>query len=115
MGSEARLPVEAIKTYATDHNLVVIAHELTEFTKEQLTNRTLDAVISQDAGHLVRSCVRRLTAINQGTTPILSQEQVRIENTDKRKHPISIILTAQINVDLRSTRNVSIGRKSNYF
>ena len=79
MGSEARLPVEAIKTYATDHNLVVIAHELTEFTKEQLTNRTLDAVISQDAGHLVRSCVRRLTAINQGTTPILSQEQVRIE------------------------------------
>lgn len=79
IGSEARLPVEAIKIYATNHNLVVIAHELTEFSKEQLTNRTLDAVISQDAGHLVRSCIRRLTAINQGTTPILSQEQVRIE------------------------------------
>ena len=79
MGSEARLPVEAIKRYGTDRDLVVIAHELTEFTKGQLTSGTLDAVISQDAGHLVRSCVRRLKAINQGTTPILSQEQVRIE------------------------------------
>jgi len=79
MGSGARRPVEAIKTYATDHNLVVMANELTEFTKEQLTNRTLDAVISQDAGLLVRSCIRRLIAINQGMTPILSQEQVRIE------------------------------------
>ena len=39
MGSGARRPVEGIKTYATDHNLVIIAHELTEFTKEQLTKK----------------------------------------------------------------------------
>lgn len=87
MGSEARLPVEALTRYAKNKNLVIIAHELTEFTKEHLTRGYLDAVISQNTGHLVRSCVRRLRSITQGTTPIVSQEQVRIEilikeNTD---------------------------------
>lgn len=79
LGSEARLPLEAINRYAADRKLVVIAHELTAFTKNQLAEGCVDAVISQDTGHLVRSCVRRLKAMNEGTTPLSSQEQVRIE------------------------------------
>lgn len=79
LGSEARLPLEAMNRYANDKKFVVIAHELTEFTKTQLADGHLDAVISQNTGHLVRSCVRRLKAMYEGTTPISSQEQVRIE------------------------------------
>ena len=55
LGSEARLPLEAMNRCANDKKFVVIAHELTEFTKTQLADGHLDAVISQNTGHLVEA------------------------------------------------------------
>jgi LacI family transcriptional regulator len=79
MGSEARLPLEALSRYARDCNLVVVAHELTNLTKRALEDGRIDALIAQDTGHLVRSCVRKLKAICEQRPTLFSQEKVRIE------------------------------------
>jgi LacI family transcriptional regulator len=60
-------------------DIVVIGHELTPLSKRALRERYFDAVISQDSGHLVRSCARllRATADNAPYNP--AQERIRID------------------------------------
>lgn len=79
LSSEARLSLEAIHTISDTKNQIIIAHELTPFTKKMLINKTLDAVISQDPGHLARSAIRLLKASCDGLPPLVSQEKIRIE------------------------------------
>lgn len=60
-------------------DMVVVAHELTDSSKEALTNGIFDVVISQDTGHLVRSTTRLLIATADQFPFDLSQERIRIE------------------------------------
>ena len=61
------------------HRPVVVAHELTDLSRRALASGHFDAVISQDAGHLVRSAVRIMRA-NSDRAPInLAQERIRID------------------------------------
>lgn len=58
---------------------LVVAHELTDLSRGALAAGHFDAVISQDAGHLVRSAVRIMRA-NSDRAPInLAQERIRID------------------------------------
>ena len=58
---------------------MAIAHERTPFTEMALRKGTLDAVITQDTGHLVRSAIRKLRAKTDMRETLNSQERIRIE------------------------------------
>lgn len=79
MGSEAREVLEAAQIYGRGKEHLQIAHERTPSTVNALMNGTLDAVVTQDPGHLVRSAVRILRANCENRTTLASQEKIRIE------------------------------------
>jgi LacI family transcriptional regulator len=58
---------------------VIVAHELTPLSRRALGTGIFDAVISQDAGHLVRSAVRIMRASCDDTPINLAQERIRID------------------------------------
>lgn len=60
-------------------DLVVIAHELTPLTRDALLRGRVDAVINQDVGHLVRSCIRVLRAKADSLPFNAAQEQIRTD------------------------------------
>lgn len=59
--------------------LVVVAHELTKHTREALQNESIDAVITQNTGHIVRSALRVLRAKSDQLEIDSAQERIRIE------------------------------------
>ena len=63
----------------SQRTLVAIVHELTPFARASLLSRHLDAVITQDVGHLARSAVRILRSRCDGLPKIIQQERIRIE------------------------------------
>ena len=79
MASEGRQPLSALIANEHVHNQVISAHERTAFTESALRGQSLDAIIAQSPGHLVRSAVRTLRARCDGTEPVASQERIRIE------------------------------------
>ena len=79
MASEARIPLSIVGELGLDPNIIKIAHERTPFTEAALRQRSLDGVIAQDAGHLVRSAIRRLKGIVDRRKTLKSQENIRIE------------------------------------
>ena len=79
LSSEARLPLEIVLGAATARKPVVIAHERTPFTEAALQSRQIDALITQDTGHLVRSAIRILRARKDRREILSSQEKIRIE------------------------------------
>lgn len=58
---------------------VIIAHELTSLSRSALGAGLFDAVISQDAGHLVRSAVRIMRAHSDSAPINPAQERIRID------------------------------------
>lgn len=58
---------------------VIVAHELTPLSRAALADGLFDAVISQDAGHLVRSAVRIMRARSDGLPINPEQERIRID------------------------------------
>jgi len=58
---------------------VNVAHDLTHLTREALICQEIDAVITQNGGHLVRSALRVLRARCDGVEIDQSQERIRIE------------------------------------
>ncbi len=66
---------------------VVIAHELTPLSREALAKGVFDAVISQDAGHLVRSAVRVMRAQRDALPINPAQERIRIDVYLKENMP----------------------------
>lgn len=58
---------------------VVVAHELTKHSTNALITRNIDAVITQNRGHIVRSAVRVLRAKSDRMIIDSSQERIRIE------------------------------------
>lgn len=59
--------------------LVVVAHEVTEHSRQALADGVFDAVINQDCGHEVRSAIRVLKARADGLIPLSAQERIRID------------------------------------
>ena len=58
---------------------VVVAHELYDVTRTALENGLMHAVINQDAGHEVRSAIRVLRSMIDGTQLVAGQDAIRIE------------------------------------
>lgn len=79
LGSEARLPLETVTQLTAGSHRLVIAHERTPFTEAALLSRQIDALITQDPGHLVRSALRILRARSDRREVLASQEKIRIE------------------------------------
>ncbi|MCR9122822.1 MAG: LacI family DNA-binding transcriptional regulator [Phyllobacteriaceae bacterium] len=71
--------VQALKATGAGDRVTVIAHELTDCTRAALTDGTIDAVIAQNPGHIVRSALRVLKADVDGMETIPSQERIRTE------------------------------------
>ncbi len=66
---------------------IIIAHELTDLSRKALGDGMFDAVISQDAGHLVRSAVRVMRAHSDATPINPAQERIRIDVYLKENMP----------------------------
>jgi LacI family transcriptional regulator len=79
MASEARAPLSILKELNVAPSIIKIAHERTPFTEQELKAKSLDGVIAQDPGHLVRSAIRRLKGMVDRRQALGSQEQIRIE------------------------------------
>lgn len=79
LSSEARIIMNAIKKIPRISELTKIAHERTTYTTNALEQKELDAVITQDTGHLVRSAIRTLRAKTDKREIVESQERIRIE------------------------------------
>jgi LacI family transcriptional regulator len=79
LSSEARVPLQAVTETVHAGQPVIIAHERTPFTEAALMSQAIDALITQDPGHLVRSAIRILRANCDGREVLASQEKIRIE------------------------------------
>lgn len=79
LSSEARLPLQVLTRIPDASKPIVIAHERTPFTEDALLTDRIDALITQDTGHLVRSAIRVLRAKVDGRQILTSQERIRIE------------------------------------
>jgi len=71
--------MQAIEVEVDSQQTVIIGHELTPHTREFLQKGMMDAVITQDVGHLVRSSIRLLRAKTTQTGTVASQERIRVE------------------------------------
>lgn len=60
-------------------DLKVVTHELTQYARQALLQGQFDAVINQDVGHEVRSAVRTLVALLDGSTLIDGQERIKVD------------------------------------
>ena len=79
LGSEARLVLESLDEARIAGQPLVIAHERTPVTEASLIAGRIDALITQDTGHLVRSALRILRAKCDRRPILASQERIRIE------------------------------------
>ena len=77
--AEARVPLQQVIQAFSHDRPVVIAHERTHFTEAALQSNQIDALITQDPGHLVRSAIRILRARKDRRVILASQEKIRIE------------------------------------
>ena len=79
LGSGHRALTQVIDDLGLSGRLVVIGHELTPHARDALMAGKMDAVITQNVGHLVRSAMRVLRAKTDKTPIDAGQEQLRIE------------------------------------
>ncbi len=79
ISSEHSALLEALRECGRLGELVLVAHELTPITHAALVADEVDAVITQNVGHLVRSAMRVLRARSDGVNVIASQERIRTE------------------------------------
>jgi len=79
LGTGNRALSAFLKSRQIESKLTIIAHELTAHTKAALQDETIDAVITQNIGHVVRSAVRVLKAKSDRIEIDTYQEHIRIE------------------------------------
>lgn len=79
MGSGNKPLLDALRATGRLRTLVTIAHELTPVTRQALIDREVDAVITQNVGHLVRSALRVLRAKCDDVGIFEAQERIRID------------------------------------
>lgn len=79
VGAGARGIAVALEEASRQRGVVLITHELTDDTRRALIDGTIDIIISQDAGHEVRSAIRVLMS-KADKAPIVEQmERIRID------------------------------------
>ena len=86
-GAGTRGVTQALRDLGLGDRLTLIGHELTAHTRSALEDGTIDAVITQNVGHLARSAGRVLRARCDGREIIESQEQIRIDIVLKENLP----------------------------
>ncbi|GGK20359.1 LacI family transcriptional regulator [Salinarimonas ramus] len=79
LGAGQRGLIETLRRRDPQRRLTVVAHELTPATRGALEDGTIDAVITQDVGHMARSALRVLRAKIDAMPIDPGQEQIRIE------------------------------------
>ncbi len=79
MHHDIRKAMQVIEEMDMAQKAVIIGHELTSLTRARLIDGAMDAVITQDVGHLVRSSIRVLGSKITRVSPVASQERIRIE------------------------------------
>ncbi len=79
LGAGNRGLIRALKSAGVAGQFPVIAHDLTNSTREALADGTISAVLHQDPGHEVRSAIRVLKAHADGLQTVDGQERIRIE------------------------------------
>ncbi len=79
VGHGSRALIEVLKGHERQNEITLIGHELTELTRDALRENLMDAVVSQNVGHIVRSALRVLRAKSDGLDIVQSQERIRIE------------------------------------
>ena len=79
VGASVRAVMAAVDQHSPNPRPVCIDHELTQNSAEMLKNGLIDAVITQNTGHLARSALRVLRAKCDGAPVIKSQENIRID------------------------------------
>ncbi|MTI44504.1 LacI family transcriptional regulator [Roseibium hamelinense] len=79
MGAGNRGAILALEEVEKAHAVSFIAHELTPYTREAITSGTINALISQDPGHEVRSAVRVLQALCEDRPIVSGQERIGID------------------------------------
>lgn len=88
LGSGHRALTLAIDGLDLAGRLVVIGHELTPHARDALVAGKMDAVITQNVGHLVRSALRVLRAKIDKSPIDVGQEQLRIEIIMRENLPV---------------------------
>ena len=78
-GAGTRGMMRAVEEHGGAGRFVTIAHELTPHARSGLEDGTIDAVITQDTGHIARSAIRVLRARCDRTPIVAAQERIRIE------------------------------------
>ncbi len=89
--------VSFLEATGRQKDLTVIAHELTPASRLALENGAIDAIISQDTGHLVRSVVRLLKATADQMPFDDTQERIRIDIYLKENVPQTTITAREGN------------------
>jgi LacI family transcriptional regulator len=79
VGAGTRGNIAALEKAARQHSVVFIAHELTDETRRALVDGTIDIVINQDAGHMIRSAIRVLMASADNSAIVEAMERIRID------------------------------------
>lgn len=90
MGSGNAGVLSAVRNSGRAGDLRVLAHELTPVTRDGLLDGTLDAIIAQNVGHLVRSSLRTLRTLCDEMPIYEEQERIRIEIVLKENLPKSL-------------------------
>ncbi len=90
LGSGQRALTTCLDSLGRTGQLVVIGHELTPHARTALESGAMDAVITQNVGHVVRSALRVLRAKTDRGPIDLSQEQIRIEIVIRENLPASL-------------------------
>lgn len=90
LGTGQRALTTCLHALGHTGQLVVIGHELTPHARRALDMGAMDAVITQNVGHVVRSALRVLRAKTDRVPIDLSQEQIRIEIVIRENLPASL-------------------------
>lgn len=78
-GAGVRGVTQLVEKRGLAGDVTVICHDLTAHSRRALERGSIDVVIQQNTGHLVRSAARVLRAKCDGAPVIESQEKIRIE------------------------------------
>lgn len=79
VGAGAEGAAEALEATGRGRKVVFVTHELTAANRAALLRGTIDALISQDAGHEARSAARILQAVTNDWPILDDQERIRID------------------------------------
>lgn len=79
LGAGNRGVLAALRKRGLAGKVCVVAHELTPYSREALSDGSFTAILNQDPGHEARSAIRVLRALADGASIDPGQERIRID------------------------------------